>query len=214
MSNDENSERHITWTQTFQELDGDLRQIAYIVRSHGNNNNHPRQLYLYVLALEDRRFARHPGYDIKSICRSFCKTFTGTFGGGASTIEQQLVRTVTGQRSRTISRKLREIAIARRLSAQFPKTKILCAYLNVAYLGYRLIGVEQASKRLYEKNLCDLHTIELANIASLLLYPKPRVPTPEWQAKLSRRAKYALKNLQFVREFDTLFPPQILIPLD
>lgn len=143
-----------------------------------------------VVALEDRRFFAHQGYDWKSIAREIVKAISLQRFGGASTIDIQLFRTVSNRYERTVRRKLREILGARVLQRKFSKIEILRSYLAIAYFGTELTGSEAASLAMFEKPCVDLDENEALTIASMLVYPKPRIATVNWHAKVRRRAEY------------------------
>lgn len=152
----------------------------------------------YVLVLEDRRFFLHNGVDWKAVLREAYKfLFTDRYGG-ASTIDMQLFRTVSNRYERTLRRKLREFVGVYLLQRKFSKLEILRAYLSSAYFGTGLRGAEMGAMALFpdlypdELNV-DLGLLEGAQageLASLLVYPKPRVASPDWRAKVRRRADY------------------------
>ena len=126
-----------------------------------------------ILVLEDRRFFCHPGFDLFSIIRAAIVSTCRGNGGGASTIEQQLVRTITGRRERTLRRKFSEIMLARKLKRNFSKLDILTAYETVAYFGEGLHGTQNASFRLFRKPATNLDARESAIVASCLVHPIP-----------------------------------------
>ena len=145
-----------------------------------------------VVCLEDRRFYNHPGFDLLSILRAlFCFVILGRVGG-ASTIEHQLVRTITNNRERTIRRKIREISLAQRIRGVFSKDEILTAYLLTAYFGTGLNGCIQASKSIFRVPPNDLDIRSAAFLASMLLYPAPKKATADWYRRANTRAKYAI----------------------
>lgn len=144
-----------------------------------------------VLVLEDRRYFLHNGFDIVALARETFKAITFQRHGGASTVDMQLVRTATGYRQRSLRRKLYEILLARLIQYRYSKLDILRGYLSRAYFGSGIFGVEQASYRMYGKHVIDLTEAEAAAVASLLVYPRPQNPTPQWFLKVSRRANYA-----------------------
>lgn len=111
--------------------------------------------------------------------------------GGASTIDMQLFRTITQRYERTISRKLFEIFGAILLQRHYTKLEILRIYLSVAYFGTLLRGSSAASYAMFGENAEGLTGHNAAVLASLLVYPKPSVPTANWNAKIKRRANYA-----------------------
>ena len=149
-------------------------------------------LEIMILVLEDRRYFYHPGFDILSIVRAFFVNLCGGHGGGASTIEQQLVRTITGRREKSLKRKLRELLLARKLRQDFSKFEILRAYEHIAYFGEGLVGVHLASNRLFEKPVSNLDSSELAKLASCLVSPIPAKINDRWRARVDRRGKYAI----------------------
>ncbi|HGM7321344.1 transglycosylase domain-containing protein [Stenotrophomonas geniculata] len=101
-----------------------------------------------LIVAEDRRFYYHFGFDFIAIARAtFMTLFLGRLQG-ASTIEAQLVRTVTGRRDVLLSRKIREIFISTLVSMMRPKRSIASAYLSVAYFGFEEAGILHAAARL------------------------------------------------------------------
>lgn len=128
-----------------------------------------------TLLLEDRRFYQHNGFDPWCIPRVVRQALTFKRIGGVSTIEQQLVRTILSRRERTVRRKSREILLAWILTHRKSKREILRSYLSTAYFGYRLRGCDEASRLLFGKNAGDLNSEQAAFIASLLVYPLPKV---------------------------------------
>lgn len=154
-----------------------------------------------VILLEDRRFLRHSGIDWRSVLREFYKHFSNSTAGGASTIDMQLFRTVSDRYERTLRRKVREWVGVTILQRKFTKLEILRTYMRVAYFGTRLRGAEAAAQAMfpakfppdsYFVDLDALNPAEAATLASLLVYPKPRIPNAHWEAKVTRRANYGL----------------------
>lgn len=145
-----------------------------------------------VLILEDRRFFIHNGVDYRASMRELLKAVSFRKHGGASTIDMQLVRTVTGYKKKEISRKLYEMLLARVLQFRYSKIQILRAYMNCAFFGSHLIGARAACQKIYDKRPEDLDLQEASVIASLLVYPRPQIPTEAWRRKIERRAKYAV----------------------
>lgn len=88
-----------------------------------------------VLVLEDRRFFRHHGFDVIAMAREFVKAVLLLKHGGASTIDMQLVRTVTGYKQMTLKRKLYESLLAYLMLFRCSKICILRSYLDIAYFG-------------------------------------------------------------------------------
>ena len=143
-----------------------------------------------VLILEDRRFFRHNGVDFRSFCREFLKAALIQPHGGASTIDMQFVRTATGFREKTIKRKLYEIFLAVLIQFRYNKIEILRSYLDCAFFGSHLFGIDAICRREYQKHPSELSIDEASEVAAMLVYPRPLFPTAKWRMKLSRRANY------------------------
>jgi len=110
-------------------------------------NDLPEVLKQAVIAAEDRRFYSHSGVDDRAVFRAIWSNLTG--GGyieGASTITQQYARLVYLDPAKTLSRKIQEAGIARRLEKEMSKDEILYRYLDRAYLGSGAYGVGAASQ--------------------------------------------------------------------
>ena len=152
-----------------------------------------RLVDIMILVLEDRRFFCHPGFDLFSIIRAFFVSIFRGNGGGASTIEQQLVRTITGQRQKTLQRKWSEIMLARKLKREFNKLDILRAYENVAYFGEGFQGIHSVSVHLFRKPVSELEAHEAAVIASCLVNPIPASASLQWSERVRARSEYALR---------------------
>lgn len=143
-----------------------------------------------VIALEDRRFFYHSGVDWRSIAREVFKILQFRRCGGFSTIDMQLFRTASNRYERTLRRKVREMVGTWALQRKFSKIEILRSYLTIAYFGTGINGADAAANHLYGVNQDGLSEEESAFIASMLVYPKPRLPSADWTAKVSRRANY------------------------
>lgn len=153
-----------------------------------------------VMALEDRRFLRHCGFDSISLFREVWKATLRRKHGGASTIDMQLVRTITGFKDNTTFRKIYEIILSVLVNFKFSKKQIIKAYLRNAYFGSRLIGADRASMSMFLKGLEQLSYDDKAVIAAMLLKPKPLKPKKEWFESVVIRANYAKASRIFVKE--------------
>lgn len=154
---------------------------------------------IMVLLLEDRRFFEHIGFDWRSILREAAQAVRGRRHGGASTIDMQLFRTASNRYERTIRRKVREILGVLVMQRKFSKIEILRTYLRVAYFGTGLKGVNDAVAAMFPElgylpweEPTELSLEQAAIIASLLVYPKPRVVNANWSTKIRRRADYGI----------------------
>ncbi|WP_115081949.1 transglycosylase domain-containing protein [Synechococcus sp. N32] len=129
------------------------------------------------IAAEDRRFYQHDGVDGWGIARAIVTNVRqGAVREGASTITQQLARTVFLSQDRTITRKLKEAALAMKLERQLSKQQILEQYLNYVYLGSGAYGVADAAWIYYSKTPEQLTVPEAAMIAGLP--PAPSIYSP------------------------------------
>jgi membrane peptidoglycan carboxypeptidase len=146
-----------------------------------------------VLVLEDRRFFEHNGVDWLAVGRELVKLLTFRRVGGASTIDMQFVRTATGFQEKTLRRKLYEILLARIIQFRYSKIVILRSYLASAFFGSRIYGSEKAAKKIFAKNVSMLDDQESAELAAMLVYPRPLRPGDKWMAKIKRRAAYGLR---------------------
>lgn len=143
-----------------------------------------------TIVLEDRRFLRHNGIDVKSCIREVVRALTFRRHGGASTIDMQFVRTATGYRDKHLRRKLYEMLLAVLLQFRYSKIIILRSYLAHAFFGSGLIGASRASTRLFGKAAEELNIQEASLLAAMLVYPRPLRPSTGWELKVKRRAEY------------------------
>jgi len=124
-----------------------------------------------TVAIEDKDFFKHGGFDVRGISRAAVNNVTGGGGGkqGGSTITQQLVRLTqkgVGQ-EQTYQRKLRELILSIELERSYTKKEILAGYLNAAPYGNVQYGVETASRDYFQKSAKDLTLDEATFLASI-----------------------------------------------
>ncbi len=170
------------------------RDLAKIVRPFEGFYRHDlSDIEVIIVLLEDRKFFQHHGVDFRSIVRELWKMCTFRRFGGASTIDMQFVRTMTGFKERTLRRKLYEMFLAYLLQFQMSKLAILRCYLEVVYLGSGLRGIGSAARKVFEKEVGSLDRDEAAQIAAMMVYPRPLNPTATWAENVERRAAYGLQ---------------------
>jgi penicillin-binding protein 1A len=149
----------------------------------------PKNLLFALVAAEDRRFFEHQGVDIVAIARACWKFLWRGQMEGASTLEQQHVRTVTARRERTLRRKVREILLANCVGEALGKSDVLEVYLSIAYFGWKMQGVARACGALgYE--LSTLSASQAADLVARLKYPEPRYRDAQWQTRVKKRVTY------------------------
>jgi len=126
-----------------------------------------------LIATEDRRFFLHRGIDFKAILRAaYVNSRARKFVQGGSTITQQLARMAVLRRSdRSLARKLVEIYTALLIERHLTKRQILENYLNAAYFGHGIFGIEQAALVLCGKRAIELDDIDAAYLVGLLKAP-------------------------------------------
>ncbi len=130
-----------------------------------------------ILDTEDRRFYWHPGIDPIGFARAvFVNVRSGEMREGASTLTQQLARTLFLSNRRTLGRKVQEAALAVMLEIRLSKVQILELYLNRVYLSAGLYGVEAMSVGAFGKRARDVTLAEAALIAGLVQAPSALSP--------------------------------------
>ena len=143
-----------------------------------------------LILAEDHRFLNHFGVDFIAMARAIYSTKIKGVFQGASTIEQQLTRTITARYERTLRRKLREQLLAVLISRKFSKYLIAKCYLENAYFGYGIKGIEVALRRLDNGEYENFSEF----LVSLLKYPKPKFYSNEWEGKIKNRIAYIKKR--------------------
>ncbi len=148
----------------------------------------PKVLVQAVLAAEDRTYFEHSGIDPVGIARALYEdaSSSGNTQGG-STITQQYVKTVFLSHERTLTRKLKEAALAIKLERKYSKTEILERYLNVIYFGRGAYGIEAASHAYFDKPSRELSLDEAALLAGLIRAPEKADPTRSPAEAMRRR---------------------------
>ncbi|MEW5721998.1 MAG: PBP1A family penicillin-binding protein [Thermodesulfobacteriota bacterium] len=148
----------------------------------------PLELRQAVVAVEDRRYYRHPGLDlIRNVAALLHDLMAGKMEQGASTITQQLARNLFLTRAKTIPRKLKEIFLALLIERRYTKDEILKLYLNQVYLGAGAYGVGAAADIYFHKDPSALDLSECALLAGLPQAPEGYNPFKHPQRALARR---------------------------
>lgn len=125
-----------------------------------------------VLAAEDQRFEQHPGYDTDEIARALARTAARGPERGASTISQQVARTLFTGADRTVVRKLREVLYAVEMERTLGKARILDLYLNTIDWGPGICGARSAAHSYFNKPPARLTALEAAWLAGILRNPQ------------------------------------------
>lgn len=150
-----------------------------------------------TLAIEDAGFYEHAALDWKSVARAVLVNLReGRFAQGASTITQQLARNAFLSPEKTITRKLKELALAFRLERRYTKDEILNLYLNQIPYGANSYGIEAAAQSYFEKSARDLTLAEIAILASLPKAPSYFSPWGNHKNALLKRKDAVLDRME------------------
>ena len=137
----------------------------------------PAYLKAALIATEDRQFYRHSGIDLRGILRAVVKDIrAGQFVEGASTITQQLAKTLFLTPEKTIIRKIKEAILAIQLERRYTKDELLALYLNQIYFGSGAYGVESASRLYFGRPAAQMDLAQCALIAGLPQAPSRYSP--------------------------------------
>jgi penicillin-binding protein 1A len=148
----------------------------------------PQYLTAALVATEDRKFYKHSGVDLKGIARAIFKDIkAGQFVEGASTITQQLAKTLFLTPRKTLVRKIKEAILAFQLERRYTKDEILEFYLNQVYFGSGAYGVESAAKIFFGKSAQDLSLAECALVAGMPKSPSRYSPLVNPELAIKRR---------------------------
>ena len=155
----------------------------------------PQRVKNAFLAAEDANFYKHKGIDLFSIGRAAYKNFRNkATKQGASTITQQIVKSLLLTREKTYERKLKEAILAYRIENALTKDEILSIYLNEIFLGSNSYGVKAAAWMHFRKELKDLTLSETAFLAGLP--PRPSFLANRKHAKeANERRLYVLEQM-------------------
>ncbi len=155
----------------------------------------PRHLVNATLSTEDRNFYNHWGVDLWGITRAAVNNAMHLHSmQGGSTITQQLARNLFLTHERTVTRKLKEVALAIELERDYSKDQILEMYFNQIYFGEGAYGVNAAAQTYFAKPLGRLSLSECALLAGVPANPSLYSPRRRPRPALARRAK-VLRNM-------------------
>ena len=160
-----------------------------------------------LISGEDHRFYYHIGFDFIAIIRAIRNRIFYKKVEGASTIEQQLVRVLTNEFERTFKRKIQEILLSTTVSSIIPKNAIPKIYLNVAYYGSEMNGLNQTYSKL---GIVDRETMPIeqaAEIVSRIKYPQPSKPNQKRLRQIEIRKQHLLKlyNNHLTRKYFRIY---------
>ena len=151
-----------------------------------------------LIASEDSRYYWHFGFDPIGIVRAIVVRRNTGVQQGASTITQQLARSIYPDvgRENNLARKWREMIVATKLEAVYSKNEILKTYLNRVYLGINLYGFEDAAQFYFDKSATDLDLGEAATLVAMLPAPNAFNPVQDYDTAIGLRNRVIERMLR------------------
>ena len=183
---EELSQRSIVYTR-----DG---QTMAVLRAEENRSpvtldRVPQHLIDAVIAVEDERFWRHGGVDLRSTTRAIVSNVeAGDVTQGGSTITQQLVKNTLVTPERSFGRKMKEASLAIRIEGQLSKEEILEKYLNTVYFGSGSYGVQAAAETYFGVDVDQVTVGQAALLAGIIRNPVGYEPFRHPEVAKERRA--------------------------
>ncbi len=157
----------------------------------------PAEMKWSVILAEDANFYRHEGIDVKAIKKAIQYDLEQqSLARGASTITQQTAKNLFLSREKSLSRKVRELILAKRMEQELTKGRILELYLNVVELGPMVYGIGHGARYYFNKPASALTPRECSFLAAML--PGPRVAYNPYRDidKVMHRSEMILKLLR------------------
>ena len=158
-----------------------------------------------IVAIEDKRFYQHRGVDLRGIARAVWADVTSKkVVQGGSTITQQFVKNSCVTTKRTISRKLKEAALAWQLEQRWSKDRILTAYLNTIYFGNGAYGIQRAAQTYFNTSAARLTLPQAALLAGIPADPSRYDPVTNPRTARARRLEVleAMLSQHEIRQSD------------
>jgi membrane peptidoglycan carboxypeptidase len=202
---------------TVQYSDGSvMARIGTVNRTVVSLDEVPKPVQWDVIAAEDRNFYSEPGVSVTGTLRAALNDLTGGDTQGGSGITQQYAKNAYLSNARTLSRKLKELAIAVKLSRDYSKDQILEFYLNTVYFGRGAYGIQAASQAFFGKDVSTLDVSQGAVLAALLRAPSYYDPATN-PSDAKARWKYVLDGMVSIgkltqQQEDALTFPTVLPP--
>lgn len=165
-------------------------------RKYVNLNDIPENLKNAIIATEDANFYKHKGIAFTGILRAIkvnLKTFS--LSQGASTIDQQLIRSAFLSKEKSADRKIKEIVLALELDRRYEKDQILEWYINQVPFGVNIYGAEEAANTYFQKPLKNITLEEAAILAAVIQLPSYYSPYGSHVDELIERKDYVLKRM-------------------
>lgn len=156
----------------------------------------PDSIKWATIAIEDKKFYEHSGFDIKGIIRSVIVDISrGGKAQGGSTITQQLIKNSILSREKTYTRKIKELILAWKLENKLSKDQILELYLNEIPYGSISYGIESAAQTFFGKEAKELSLSEVAMLAALPKAPSYYSPYGNHKDELASRTRFVIDEM-------------------
>lgn len=184
------------------------KQVDLITKRRGEPihiNKIPKNMKNAVIAIEDKRFYSHHGFDARRLGKSILVNLSkGRAVQGGSTITQQLAKNAFLSNEKTLLRKVKEALITLEIEKRYEKDEILEKYLNEIYFGSGSYGIKEASRAIFDKDVSDLNLSEVALLAGVPNRPSKYDPRKNLD-KARERGKLVLKLMlkqNFITELE------------
>lgn len=156
----------------------------------------PMHLRYATIAIEDKNFYKHQGFDPFGMIRGISRVLTLGRAQGGSTLTQQLVKNALLTSERSLLRKIKEFVLAVQIEKKYSKDQILELYLNEIPYGGTAYGVEAASEVYFGKNVSELTLVEAAILAGIPQRPSSFSPFSSTPKAYVARAEQVLRRMR------------------
>ncbi|MDR0879301.1 MAG: transglycosylase domain-containing protein [Clostridioides sp.] len=177
----------------------ELVHSRYLSSEEVSIDSMPNDLKNAIVSIEDERFYKHGGVDMKSLLRSAVYTLTSDKTQGGSTIDMQVSKNLLTDEEKTMKRKVRDIYNSIQLNKVMTKSEILETYLNNIYLGQSTYGVAKGANVYFGKNVKDLSLAECAMLAGITNNPY-RYGIYSEGKKRQELVLYKMRELGYINE--------------
>lgn len=176
------------YSQIFDKNGNELEYTKNLKNNYIKLNEIPKETIQAFISIEDKNFYKHNGLNYKRIIKATINNIKSkSMSEGASTITQQLVKNKFLSNEKTISRKIKEAYLTKKLEKKESKNKILETYLNTIYFGNGAYGIGNASKKFFDKSPQDLTLSESCLVAGIIKSPKNYSPINNLENSINRR---------------------------
>lgn len=184
-----------------------------------NSNEIPQVFKDAIVSIEDERFYKHHGVDVKRTLGATVgfvasKLGMGNASYGGSTITQQVIKNITNENEVRATRKIKEMMRAIALERQLTKDEILNMYCNIVYFANNCNGVEAASLTYFNKHAIDLNLQEAASIAGITQFPSQYDPIANPNNNVEKRNTVLKKMYELGKISEAEYNTAVNSPLE